>query len=110
MRELNANEKEMLKGIIEEMRECGMFEGRYDAKNGNPEFMYGISTVMECLAYRVSDEYGDSFSDTFVQNLIISEQKAKGIKCYKCAELTGCYKGRHGGKKNCKCYCPTLDR
>ena len=110
MRELNANEKEMLKGIIEEMRECGMFEGRYDAKNGKPEFMYGISTVMECLAYRVSDEYGDDFSDTFIQNLIISEQKAKGIKCYKCAELSGCYKGRHGGKKNCKCFCPTLDR
>lgn len=109
MRELNVNEKEMLKDIIEEMRECEMFEGRYDAKNGNPEFMYGISTVMECLAYMVSDEYGNSFSDTFVQNLIISEQKAKGIKCYKCAELSCCYKGRHGGKKNCKCFCPTLD-
>ena len=109
MRELNANEKEMLKGIIDEMRECGMFEGRYNAKNGKPEFMYGILTVMECLAYRVSDEYVDSFSNTFIQNLIISEQKAKGIKCYKCAELSECYKGRHGGKKNCKCFCPTLD-
>ena len=109
MRELNANEKEMLKGIIEEMREDGMFEGQYDAKNGNPMFMYGISTVMEYLAYRVSDEYGDNFSDTFIQNLIISEQKAKGIKCYKCVELSGCYKGRHGGKKNCKCFCSILD-
>ena len=109
MRELNANEKEMLKGIIEEMRECGMFEGRYDAKNGNPMFMYGISTVMEYLAYRVSDEYGDNFSDTFIQNLIISEQKAKGIKCYKCAELSGCYKGRHAGKKNYKCFCSIFD-
>lgn len=39
--------------------------------------MYGISTVMECLAYMVSDEYGDSFSDTFVNNLIDSEQKAE---------------------------------
>lgn len=109
MRELNINEKEMLKDIIEEMRECKMFEGHYDAKNGQPEFMYGISTVMEYLAYMVSDEYGNSFSDTFVQNLIISEQKAKGIKCYKCSELSGCYKGRHGGKKNCKCFCPALD-
>ena len=36
--------------------------------------MYGIETVMECLAYMVSDEYGDSFSDTFVKNLIFSEQ------------------------------------
>ena len=88
MRELNANEKEMLRNIIEEMRECGMFEGRYDAKNGKPEFMYGISTVMEYLAYRVSNEYGDEFSDTFMRNLIISEQKAKRIKCYKDDELS----------------------
>ena len=79
MRELNTNEKEMLKGIIEEMREIGMFEGRYNAKNGKKDFMYGISTVMECLAYMVSDEYGDSFSDTFVKNLIASEQEVKEV-------------------------------
>ena len=79
MRELNTNEKEVLKGIIEEIREIGMFEGRYDAKNGKKDFMYGISTVMECLAYMVSDEYGDSFSDTFVNNLITSEQKIEEV-------------------------------
>ena len=74
MRELNTNEKEILKGIIEEMSEIGIFTGKYDAKNGKEDFMYGIETVMECLAYMVSDEYGDSFSDTFVKNLIFSEQ------------------------------------
>ena len=77
MRELNINEKEILKGIIEEMSEIGIFTGKYDAKNGKEDFMYGISTVMECLAYMVSDEYGDSFSDAFVKNLIDSEQKAE---------------------------------
>ena len=74
MRKLNTNEKEVLKGIIEEMRECKMFNGIYNAKNGSAQFMYGIEAVMECLAYMVSDEYGDSFSDTFVKNLIFSEQ------------------------------------
>lgn len=74
MRNLNTNEKEMLKGIIEEIREISMFNGRYDAKNGKEDFMYGIEAVMECLAYMVSDEYGDSFSDTFIKNLIFSEQ------------------------------------
>ena len=30
-------------------------------------------------------------------------------KCYKCAELEGCYAGQHGkGKANCKCLCPCL--
>lgn len=79
MRELNTNEKEVLKGIIEEMRECNMFNGIYDAKNGKEDFMYGIATVMEWLAYMVSDEYGDNFSDTFINNLITSEQKVKEV-------------------------------
>ena len=79
MRKLNTNEREMLKGIIEEMREIGIFNGRYDAKNGKEDFMYGVSTVMQCLAYMVSDEYGDSFSDTFVKNLIASEQEIKEV-------------------------------
>ena len=38
-----------------------------------------------------------------------AEQKAQGIKCYKCAELDGCYKGQHGGKKKCKCFSPKED-
>ena len=79
MRKLNTNEKEMLKGIIEEMSEIGIFTGKYDAKNGTEDFMYGISTVMECLAYMVSDEYGDSFADAFVKNLIASEHEIKEV-------------------------------
>lgn len=32
-------------------------------------------------------------------------------KCYKCAELEGCYVGRHGeGSPNCKCYCPCYNK
>ena len=32
-------------------------------------------------------------------------------KCYKCAELEGCYAGRHGeGNPNCKCFCPCYDK
>lgn len=77
MRKLNTNEKETLKDIIEEIREISMFNGKYDVKNGKKDFMYGILSVMECLAYMVSDEYGDSFSDTFLQNLIDSEQKTE---------------------------------
>ena len=79
MRELNTNEKEILKGIIEEMSEIGIFTRKHDAKHGKEDFMYGISTVMECLAYMVSDEYGDSFSDTFVKNLIASEHEIKEV-------------------------------
>lgn len=79
MRELTANEKEMLKGIIEEMCECGMFKGKYSGKHESLGFMYGISTVMEYLAYKISDEYGNDFSDIFLENLNISEQEVDNI-------------------------------
>ena len=77
MAELTQLEKDTLKKIIEEMKECGMFIARYDAKHGSAKFMYGVSTVMEYLAYRVSDEYGDAFSDEFVNNMVESERKVK---------------------------------
>ena len=88
---------------------CEMFAGIYDAKYGSAEYMYGISAVMECIAYSICDEQGDDFSNLFIKNMIASEQKAQGIKCYKCAELDGCYEGQHGGKKKCKCFSPKED-
>lgn len=54
--------------------ECGLLVGKYNAKNGNERFMYGISTVMEWLAYRVDDATGDAFSDMFIKNMIESEK------------------------------------
>ena len=54
---------------------CGLMIGKFDAKNGEEHFMYGISTVMEWIAYRVSDEVGDEFSDLFIKNMIESEKK-----------------------------------
>lgn len=79
---------------------CGMFVGNYDAKNGSAEYMYGISAVMEHIAYNICDEQGDDFSNLFIKNMIASEQKAKGVKCYECAELDGCYKGQQVARKN----------
>lgn len=55
---------------------CGLLVGEYDATNGNEQFMHGISTVMEWIAYRVSDTDGDAFNDLFIKNLLKSEMKA----------------------------------
>lgn len=57
--------------------DCGLMVGKYDARNGSKEFMYGISTVMEWIAYRVSEVDGDEFSDLFIKNMIESE---KGVE------------------------------
>jgi len=67
--------EEIIKDLIEEMSKCGLFIGKYDARNGNENFMHGINTVMEYLAYEVSREYGDNFSDMFIKNMIDSENK-----------------------------------
>lgn len=56
--------------------DCGLMVGKYDAKNGSGEYMAGISTVMEWIAYRVSEADGDAFSEMFIKNLLESEEKA----------------------------------
>ena len=66
--ELTDNEREVLKKIIEEMQKCGLFAGKFDAKNGNVDFMYGIETVMEYLTSLISDEYHDEYEKEFINN------------------------------------------
>lgn len=66
---------EVLKDIISNGPE--MFVGKYDAKNGKPEFMYGISTLMEWIAYRTADDDAIRFVDEeFIKNMIKSQKKA----------------------------------
>lgn len=75
MVELNQEEKKVVQKVIDGMTECGLFCGRYDAKNGSAEVMHGIAFVMEYLAYLVSDDYGAEFEDTFLNNMIKSEKR-----------------------------------
>lgn len=66
---------DMIKELIKEMSACDLFVGKYDAKHGKEDFMCGVATVMEYLAYKVSDEYGDDFSETFNKNMLDSKNK-----------------------------------
>lgn len=66
--ELTDNEREALKKIVENMRECGLFVGKFDAKSGNINFMYGIETVMEYLTSLISEEYHDGCEKEFLNN------------------------------------------
>ena len=66
--ELTDNEREVLKKIIEKMRECGLFVGKFDAKNGDLHFMYGIETVMAYLTSLISEEYCDEYQKEFMDN------------------------------------------
>ena len=70
------NKKEAFKIVFNELTKNNLFIGNYDARHGNNHFMYGIETVMDAIAANISDEFYDNFDDTFVKNMIKSEEKA----------------------------------
>lgn len=54
----------------------GLFTGRYDAKNGSRQYMHGINSVMEYIAYKVGEDCLDAWVDRFAKNMIESQEKA----------------------------------
>ncbi len=66
-----------LEELLNEMRQIGIFNGTFDAKNGSWEFMHGVACVMEYLAGQVSEEYLEKFSEEFSENMEKSLDKAK---------------------------------
>lgn len=67
----------IFKIVLKDLQKYRMFCGKYDAKNGDIHFMYGIQTVMEYIASQVSDECCDKFDNEFINNLLESEDKVK---------------------------------
>lgn len=61
--------------VLNDLMECDLFIGRYDARNGNKDFMYGVLTVMEFIADRAGLIIFDSL---FTKNMMLSEDRAKG--------------------------------
>ena len=66
------NEKEAFQIVLNKLKECNLFCGFYDARNGKEDFMYGISTVMEVIADYAEDKM---FADMFLKNMVVSEEK-----------------------------------
>ena len=76
MLELNKEEKAVLKKILSDTMEgCAVFRGEYDAKNGKEDFMYGVGSLLEYLAYSVSNHFGKKVENKFIKNMIKSEKK-----------------------------------
>lgn len=73
------DKQEAYKIVLEDLKKIPLFMGSYDACHGNEHFMHGVAAVMESIAYKVSDEEGDAFSDEFVHNLIFSEGESDGL-------------------------------
>lgn len=63
--------------VFDDLMECGLFRGIYDARHGNEDFMYGIGTVMEVVAYGVNSNMAEAFNSIFNANMIASERKVE---------------------------------
>ena len=64
--------------VYNDLMKCNICRGVYDAKHGNNSFMYGVSLVMEAIAYRVNEQTGDEFVNTFIDNMEASKEKYNG--------------------------------
>ena len=59
--------------VFNDLHECRMFQGYYDAANSDAQYMWGIETVMEAIAQRGYDNgFADNFSRDFTKNMIRS--------------------------------------
>lgn len=64
--------------VYNDMVKCGgLFVGRFDAKNGNKKFMYGIGTIMEFIALNAGEEIYDDFEKIWSENFIESLDKSE---------------------------------
>ena len=71
------NRREAYEIVFNDMCErAKLWNGIYDGKNGNKDFMFGIANVMEDIAWQVSEETYNEFSEQFTRNMIESEKKA----------------------------------
>lgn len=64
------DEKEAFRIVLNKLKECNLFYGFYDARNGSKDFMNGIYTVMEVIADYAEDEM---FAEMFLKNMAIIE-------------------------------------
>lgn len=74
----NEKIKEAYQIVINDIQsKSGMLMGKYDAKNGNDHFMYGVATVIEFLAYEAGDLIGNKIMEDFNSNIRESKEKTK---------------------------------
>ena len=60
--------------VFNDLCQCPMFQGHYDAFNGNEQYMSGIETVMEVI---VSRGYGEGFAERFAEVFSFNVKRSK---------------------------------
>ena len=63
--------------VYEELKKVPMFMGKFDAINGNENFMFGVCAVMEYITSQVNEPTYEEFSIAWVTNIFQSYDNAK---------------------------------
>ena len=70
--------EEVIRDFIDKIqKESYLFRGCYDAKYGSYQFMLGIASVLERLAFEVSEDYRKEVIEKFYQNIEYSMVKER---------------------------------
>lgn len=68
---------EAIRRVVLELMKHPIYNGSYDATNGDASFMYGVQTVIERLAHEVGDEdFFFEIQNIFLKNMEESLDKA----------------------------------
>lgn len=63
--------------VLEDLKQVSLFTGKYDAKNGNEHFMFGILTVMEYIADKAGHK---EYTDMFIDNMNKAKYGDKAVE------------------------------
>ena len=75
---MNDTLKNAYKLVYDDMvKSSGLFVGKFDAKNGNKKFMYGIGSVMEFIALSAGEQTYDDFEKIWFENFEKSLDKSE---------------------------------
>lgn len=71
-------------------KEDGLLTGKYDAKNGSKQYMNGVWSVMELIAYGVGIDCYEAFNERFCRNLEKSQEQTESSTNEGEVQLTDC--------------------
>ena len=76
MLNLNKEEKEVVKKVIEDLQNrITIFNGKYSGYGTSGYFVQGIGIAMEIFGTYVGEDYADKIYDDFIANMTKSERE-----------------------------------
>ena len=71
------DKSEAYKIVFDDLTSVDIFNGTYNAATDNDyHFMFGIKMVMDYIAYSISEECYNKFSNTFLANIVGGQEEA----------------------------------